>query len=197
MEGFDAIRCERQPFVFLDQRWRHHGAHSGYLIASGSGFSLPRDNRLLPYPISNCVARIKQDREWEQRLIIQLMLRAGNAKVLHLVDGDFDNWAYRSRASWLDTRITATFHQTDDKLPDIARCVKTGSLDGVVCVSRVQIPFRRPAVAGRRITPARFKNVGCGRENNQIESIRCEIAINRTASCSSGRRPGTRRGGNV
>jgi glycosyltransferase involved in cell wall biosynthesis len=141
MEGFDAIRCERQPFVFLDQRWRHHGAHSGYLIASGSGFSLPRDNRLLPYPISNCVARIKQDREWEQRLIIQLMLRAGNAKVLHLVDGDFDNWAYRSRASWLDTRITATFHQTDDKLPDIARCVKTGSLDGVVCVSRVQIPF--------------------------------------------------------
>jgi glycosyltransferase involved in cell wall biosynthesis len=110
-------------------------------VANGSGFILPRDNRLLPYPINRCLARIKRDREWEQRLIIQLMLRAGNAKVLHLVDGDFDGWAYRSRARWLDTRITATFHQTDDKLPDIARCVETGSLDGIVCVSRVQMPF--------------------------------------------------------
>jgi len=141
IEGLSAVRSDRQAFVFLDQRWRHHGAHSGYLVASGSGGSIPRENRLLPYPINRCVARIKQEREWEQRLIIQLMLRAGHAKVLHLVDGDFDTWVYRSRANWLDTRITATFHQTEDKLADIARCVKAGSLDGIVCVSRVQIPF--------------------------------------------------------
>lgn len=140
-EGFGAVRSARQPLVFLDQRWRHHGAHSGYLVASGSGFSLPRDSRILPYPISRFVARIKRDNEWEQRLIIQLMLRAGNAKVLHLVDGDFDTWVYRSRANWLDTRITATFHQTEDKLPAIARGVNAGSLDGIVCVSRVQMPF--------------------------------------------------------
>jgi len=69
------------------------------------------------------------------------MLRAGNAKVLHVVDGDFDTWVYRSRADWLDTRITATFHQTEDKLADIARYVETRSLDGIVCVSRTQMPF--------------------------------------------------------
>jgi len=141
MKGFGAIRSSRPTIVFLDQRWRHHGAYSGYLVANGGGFSLPRDNRLLPYPLSRRVARIKHDDQWEQRLIIQLMLRAGNARVLHLVDGDFDTWAYRSRAHWLDTRITATFHQTEDKLRDIACGVKAGSLDGIVCVSRVQMPW--------------------------------------------------------
>jgi len=141
MEGFGAVRGARQPIVFLDQRWHHHGEHSGYLVANGGGLSLPRDGRLLPYPISRCVARIKRDDQWEHRLIIQLMLRAGNAKVLHLVDGDFDGWVYRSRPDWLDTRITATFHQTEDKLRDIAGCVKRGSLDGIVCVSRVQMPW--------------------------------------------------------
>jgi glycosyltransferase involved in cell wall biosynthesis len=146
IEGFSAVRSDPQAVVFLDQRWRHHGAHSGYLIAGGSGVSIPRENRLLPYPISRCVARIKQDGEWEQRLIVQLMLRAGHAKVLHLVDGDFDTWVYRTRAKWLDTRITATFHQTEDRLADIARCVVPGSLDGIVCVSRVQMPFLKHLV---------------------------------------------------
>lgn len=141
VQGFGAVRADRQPFAFLNQRWRHHGTHSGYLAASGSGVSIPRDNRLLPYPINRWVARFKGDRDWEQRLIVQLMLRAANAKVLHLVDGDFDTWVYRSRASWLDTKITATFHQTEDRLTDIARYVKTGTLDGIVCVSRVQIPL--------------------------------------------------------
>jgi glycosyltransferase involved in cell wall biosynthesis len=133
-------RKVRAPIVFLDQRWQHHGKYSGYLIGNGIGPALPRDDRLFPYPIRKLLCRLTADDALEQRLLLQILLRAGHAKLLHLVDGDFDKWVYeKERPRWQKTRITATFHQTPDKLEEIARSLRIGMLDGIVCVSRTQI----------------------------------------------------------
>jgi glycosyltransferase involved in cell wall biosynthesis len=146
MRHLAAAAQSRAPFVFLDQRWRHHGAHSGYLISSGLGPSLPREDRLFPHPLQKSLSRYWDDSHWEPRLIAQLMLRTGHAQVLHIVDGDFDTWAYRKRAGWLKTKITATFHQTADRLPEIAKTLEVGMLDGIVCVSRIQVPLLKHLV---------------------------------------------------
>ena len=135
-----ARRC-RAPLVFLDQRWHHHGAHSGYLINSGIGPAVPRGDRILPYPVRKALSRLLADEELEARFLLRTSLRLGRAQVLHLVDGDFDSWAFRRRSRWLKTKITATFHQTPDRLGEIARTLRPGMLDGIVCVARVQIPL--------------------------------------------------------
>jgi glycosyltransferase involved in cell wall biosynthesis len=134
-------RRSRAPVVFLDQRWHHHGAHSGYLINSGIGPALPRGDRILPYPVRKALSRLTADDELEARFLLHTTLRAGRAQLLHLVDGDFDTWVFRRRSRWLKTRITATFHQTPDRLAEIAKTLRAGILDGIVCVSRVQIPL--------------------------------------------------------
>jgi glycosyltransferase involved in cell wall biosynthesis len=66
--------------------------------------------------------------------------------VLHLVDGDFDTWVYSCRARWLHTKISATFHQPVDKLGSIVSQLRPGMLDGIVCVSRNQMPYLSPLV---------------------------------------------------
>jgi glycosyltransferase involved in cell wall biosynthesis len=141
IEHLAQARRSRAPIVFLDQRWHHHGAHSGYLISSGIGPVLPRDDRIFPYPVRKYLSRRMADDAWEARLLLHTTLRAGRAKVLHLVDGDFDTWVFRKRPRWLKTKITATFHQTPDRLEEIAKTLRAGMLDGIVCVSRVQIPL--------------------------------------------------------
>jgi glycosyltransferase involved in cell wall biosynthesis len=68
---------------------------------------------------------------------------------MHLIDGDFDTWAYSPPIS-SKVRTTATFHQPIDKLPEITAPLKAGLLDGIVCVSRNQIPLVQHLVpAGR------------------------------------------------
>ncbi len=131
-------RRRSAPIVFLNRRWTHHGAHSGYLIDAAIGPALPRDDRIFPYPMKMLIARLVGDATWELRLLSHLMLQAGHAQVLHLVDGDFDTWAYLKRPRWLTTRITATFHQTPDRLEEIVRTLRGGMLDGIVCVSHDQ-----------------------------------------------------------
>jgi glycosyltransferase involved in cell wall biosynthesis len=132
-------RRHRPPIVFLNQRWSHHGAHSGYLIDVATGPTLPRDERVFPHPLKLLVGRVLKDSAWEPRLLSHLMLRAGGSQLLHLVDGDFDTWAYSKRPRWLNTKITATFHQTPDRLGEIVKTLRAGMLDGIVCVSRDQL----------------------------------------------------------
>jgi glycosyltransferase involved in cell wall biosynthesis len=143
-------RRSRAPLVFLDQRWHHHGAHSGYLISSDLGSALPRDDRIFPHPVYKSVSRLTKDDRWEARLILHAMLRMGRAKVVHLVDGDFDAWAYCKRPLWLKSKITASFHQTPDRLEDIVKTLRAGMLDGIVCVARVQIPLLQHLVPSGR-----------------------------------------------
>jgi glycosyltransferase involved in cell wall biosynthesis len=140
----------RAPIVFLDQRWHQHGEHSGYLVSSGIGPALPRDDRILPFPVRSFLSRLLADRAWEARLMLHATLLAGRAKLLHVVDGDFDTWVYEKRPRWLKTRITATFHQTTDKLEGIAGTLRAGMLDGIVCVSRSQIPLLKHLVPDGR-----------------------------------------------
>jgi glycosyltransferase involved in cell wall biosynthesis len=143
-------RQSRAQIAFLNQRWHHHGAHSGYLIGGDLGPALPRDDRIFPYPIRRSLARLTTDDAWEARLLSHLMLRVGRTKVLHLVDGDFDTWVYRKRPRWLKSKITATFHQTPDRLEDIVKTLRAGMLDGIVCVSRIQIPLVKHLVPESR-----------------------------------------------
>ena len=150
IEHMAQARRTAAPVVFLDQRWRHHGAHSGYLIADGIGPTLPRGDRILPHPLYKAVARWSSDDAWEARLLLHAILRVGRAKLLHVVDGDFDAWAYDKRPRRLRAKITATFHQTPDRLGEIAKTLRTGMMDGIVCVSRVQLPLVQHLVpAGR------------------------------------------------
>jgi glycosyltransferase involved in cell wall biosynthesis len=69
------------------------------------------------------------------------MLRTASSRVLHVVDGDFDTWFYKKRPAWSSCKITATFHQPTDRLAKIAEGLIPGMLDGIVCVSRDQIPI--------------------------------------------------------
>jgi glycosyltransferase involved in cell wall biosynthesis len=150
IEHLAQARRSHAPLVFLDQRWHHHGAHSGYLIGSGVGPALPRDDRIFPHPVYKSVSSLTKDDAWEARLLLHTMLRMGRTKVLHLVDGDFDTWAYLKRPLRLKAKITATFHQTPDRLEKIIKTLRSGMLDGIVCVSRVQIPLLQQFVpAGR------------------------------------------------
>jgi glycosyltransferase involved in cell wall biosynthesis len=145
-----AARQMSAPFVVLDERWPHHGPHSGYLITTEIGPLLPRNDRLLPHPLRKFLSRLMEDDLWEPRMLAQLMLRVGNAKVLHLVTGDFDTWICRKRANWLKTKMTATFHQPVDRLREIASKLERGMLDGIVCVSRNQM-----AILEHLVSPGR------------------------------------------
>jgi glycosyltransferase involved in cell wall biosynthesis len=92
------------------------------------------------------------DDHWEERWLLWATLRLAHVKLLHIVDGDFDTWAYAPRPSWLRTRVTATFHQPIDRLAGIVSAIRPGSLDGILCVSRPQLQFLEPLVpAGRCI----------------------------------------------
>jgi glycosyltransferase involved in cell wall biosynthesis len=144
------LRRLRASVAVLDQRWTHHGAHSGYLIAADSWVSLPRDCRVFPYPMRTRIASIVGDDFWEQRYLASLMLQAGRTAVLHVVDGDFDTWLYSRRPSWLSTKITATFHQPVDRLESIVANLAPGMLDGIVCVSRDQMPVVQHLVPNGR-----------------------------------------------
>ena len=75
---------------------------------------------------------------------------------LHLVDGDFDTWAYRRRHRLRHARITATFHQTPDRLEAIAAELRPGMLDAIVCVSQVQVPYLRHLVHSGEILGAQI-----------------------------------------
>jgi glycosyltransferase involved in cell wall biosynthesis len=135
------LRRTGSEIAFLNQRWRHHGRRSGYLIDVGLGPSVARDDRLLPHPFVRWrMARTGEER-WEQTRLLWLSLALARTKLLHLVDGDFDAWAYAPRPSWLSTRITATFHQPVDRLGEIARAIRPGALDGIVCMSGPQLPL--------------------------------------------------------
>lgn len=136
--------------VFLNKRWAHHGRHSGYLIDEGIGPTLARSDRFLPYPLVKRWERVTDDPHLEERWLLWMNLAVARARLLHLVDGDFDGWAYRRRPPLLSTGITATFHQPTDRLEAIAKGLSLGALDGVICVSRDQIPLLEPFVpAGR------------------------------------------------
>jgi glycosyltransferase involved in cell wall biosynthesis len=141
LKRFTQVSTERAPIVFLDQRWPHHGRHSRYLVHEGIGPSWTRHVRAFPHPLVRRWTEHTGDALVEQRLLLQLMLQAGGAKVLHVVDGDFDTWIYAQRLPGLRTRITATFHQTVDVLPKLIEPLRPGMLDGIVCVSRNQIPL--------------------------------------------------------
>jgi glycosyltransferase involved in cell wall biosynthesis len=140
-EHFVQLRKSRAPYVFLDKRWEHHGKHSGYLIGEGIGPSLPRHDRIFPRPFHRLISRVNGDDAWEDKLLLHAIQKFARTKVLHLVDGDFDTWAYRTRPHWVKTKITATFHQTPDKLLEIVPTLRAGMLDGIVCVSRIQLPL--------------------------------------------------------
>jgi glycosyltransferase involved in cell wall biosynthesis len=143
---FARLRRQRPSLLFLDERWSHHGAHSGYLIRGRSAPELYRGDRVFPHPVYRLVARVTGDNTWEARWLAQLMLRSARARSLHLVSGDFDDWLYRKRARWLKTTISATFHQPPDRLAQIAKSLRAGMLDGIVCVSREQIAVLRHLV---------------------------------------------------
>src|SRR5262249_17442232 len=123
---FESLGRRRPIFSVLDQRWPHHGAHSGYLMGGALCATVPRDARILPHPIRAWISSRIRDPYWEQRYLLQLMLRASSTRVLHIVDGDFDAWAYRNRPAWLKSKITATFHQPADTLERIASHLKRG-----------------------------------------------------------------------
>ena len=140
------IRRQAPPIVFLNQRWAHHGRHSGYLVDVGVGPSIPRLDRFVPDPVRQWWSKRTGDYLWEDRWVLWMNLAASGAQVLHLIDGDFDTWAYLHRPPFLKTAITGTFHQTIDRLPGIVAQIAPGALSGIVCVSRNQIPFLAPLV---------------------------------------------------
>jgi glycosyltransferase involved in cell wall biosynthesis len=139
---------QRPPIAVLDYRASHHGAHSGYRIARELGPSVPRGDRVFPHPLKTLISSLKGDPFWEERLTIHLMLRAAGTRVLHVVDGDFNTWFYEKRPAWSRCKITATFHQPADRLARIAEGLRPGMLDGIVCVSRDQIPVLKHLVPG-------------------------------------------------
>ncbi|HTO70138.1 MAG TPA: glycosyltransferase [Myxococcota bacterium] len=130
----------RPRIVFLNQRWRHHGQRSGYLIDSGLGPNLPRDDRFLPHPLVRRHIERTGDVHWERRWLLWAGVAAAGARLVHVVDGDFDTWAYAPRPAWLRARFTATFHQPVDRLAELAAGLRPGQLDAIVCMSRHQVP---------------------------------------------------------
>lgn len=148
-----ALGQTRAPIVFLNQRWQHHGRHSGYLVDEGLGPWVPRTDRLFPEPVKrwqSARAGAQADDFWELRWLTWLSLAAARADLLHVIDGDFDGWAYARRSPLSRVLLTATFHQPVDVLGGIASRVAPGALDGIVCVSRDQIPLLAPLVAPGR-----------------------------------------------
>lgn len=135
-----ALRRAGSRIVFLNQRWAHHGRRSGYLLDVGLGPSVAREDRLIPNPLVRWRAARTGDSHWEQRLLLWLSLAAARAELVHVIDGDFDTWAYGPRPSWARARVTATFHQPLDRLGEVTRGIVPGSLDGIICMSRAQIP---------------------------------------------------------
>ncbi|HKC49674.1 MAG TPA: hypothetical protein VKF60_02700, partial [Myxococcota bacterium] len=144
------LRRAASQLVFLNQRWAHHGRRSGYLLDVGLGPSLHRGDRWIPNPLVRWHAARTGDEHGEQRALLWISLALGGAKLLHVIDGDFDTWAYRRRPSWVRARVTATFHQPVDRLAEVVRGIAPGSLDGIVCVSRPQLPLLEPLVAPGR-----------------------------------------------
>ncbi|MFI5315526.1 MAG: glycosyltransferase [Myxococcota bacterium] len=143
-------RRRRAPLVFLDQRWAHHGRRSGYLIAGDLGPTLSRFDRVLPRRLVRAWSERSGDPHWEERWLLWASLALGGARLVHVVDGDFDRWAYAPRPHWLRTRVTATFHQPIDRLAEVTRSIRPGALDGIVCMSRAQIPLLEHLVAPGR-----------------------------------------------
>ena len=140
------LRRQSPPVAFLNQRWRHHGRRSGYLIDEGLGPNLPRGDRILPHPLVRLAISRTQEAQWEEKWILWATLWLARVKLVHVVDGDYDRWAYGGRPSWLRTRVTATFHQPLDRLSEIVPAILPGSLDGIICVSRPQLPLLEPLV---------------------------------------------------
>ncbi len=145
------LRAEAPSILFLNQRWGHHGRHSGYLLDSGLGASTPaRTDRMLPSPLVAWWRARTGDFQVEQRWLLWLNLCVSGARLLHMVDGDFDLWAFDRRPPLLSTRLTATFHQPPDVLAPIADRLRPGLLDGIICVSRSQLPLLEPLVPSQR-----------------------------------------------
>jgi glycosyltransferase involved in cell wall biosynthesis len=104
----------------------------------------------VPHKIREWVSARNGDYNWERRLLLGLALNHAHVRVAHLVDGDFDDWAYSQRPAWMKARISATFHQPTDKLQALAAKLSPGMLDGIVCVSKDQVPLLAHLVpAGR------------------------------------------------
>src|SRR5258706_1114847 len=131
----DEARRRRAPIAFLDQRWAHHGRRSGYLIVGELGPRVARSDRALPGFIVRAGAKRSGDPLWEQRWLLWATLALGRATLLHVVDGDFDTWVYRSRPAWVRARVTATFHQPVDRIAEVTRGLQPGPLDGSVSVA--------------------------------------------------------------
>jgi glycosyltransferase involved in cell wall biosynthesis len=135
------LRAAASPIVFLSQRWSHHGGHSGYLLGEGVGPAVTaRADRFLPHPIVKWWRNSTGDFHVEQRFLLWMNMGVARSRLLHVTDGDFDAWAYDRRPPLLSTRVTATFHQPVDRLELITKQLRVGMLDGIICVSRDQIP---------------------------------------------------------
>jgi glycosyltransferase involved in cell wall biosynthesis len=132
------IYLDNPRIVFLDQRWAHHGRHSGYLASTNIGPCLPRKDRIVPEPVRKFWADRVDDYYWEQRWLFWINVAASRAALVHLVDGDFDSSMIRNRPRWSRAKVTATFHQTVDRLDELVAPLRQGMLDGIVCVSRGQ-----------------------------------------------------------
>lgn len=124
--------------AFLNQRWAHHGRHSGYLLDCGIGLNVPRNDRIMPHPLQRACERVFGSDNLDAKLTLRRYLKAFGAKLLHIVDGDFDDWARHRRIPGV--KLTATFHQPVDRLVDIVADAPSHVLDGIICVSRNQIP---------------------------------------------------------
>jgi len=134
------LRAARSQLAFLNQRWAHHGRRSGYLLDVGLGPSVARGDRVIPHPLVRWRAARSGDPHWEQRWLLWASLALSGTRLLHVVDGDFDTWVYAPRPAWLRARVTATFHQPLDRLAEIVPRIAPGSLDGIICMSRAQLP---------------------------------------------------------
>ena len=80
------LRRASPAVAFLNQRWRHHGQRSGYLIDAGLGPNICRGDRALPHPLVRFHAARTGDDHWEERWLLWATLRLAHVKLLHIVD---------------------------------------------------------------------------------------------------------------